>query len=65
MSKGRWAFRPKDIARAIKGADSAGPRAEIDPATGKIVLIFGKSVVSAGMMLSAEGRRYFHSLVAP
>jgi len=49
MSKGRWAFRPKDIARAIKGAVSAGAeisRAEIDPATGKIVLIFGKSVAS-------------------
>ena len=55
MSKGRWAFRPKDIARAIKGADSVGPeisRPEIDPATGKIVLILGKSVADTGPLTS-------------
>lgn len=49
MSKGRWPFRPKDLTRAIKGAISCGvevTRAEIEPDTGKIVLVFGKSVAS-------------------
>jgi len=44
-----WAFRPKDLKRAIKAASSAGleiARAEIEPQTGKIVLMFGKSVAS-------------------
>jgi len=44
-----WAFRPKDLKRAIKAANSAGlelARAEIEPQTGKIVLMFGKSVAS-------------------
>jgi hypothetical protein len=47
MSKGDWAFRPKDLTRAIKGAAAAGveiAKAEIEPKTGKIVLTFGKSV---------------------
>ena len=49
MSKGTWAFRPTDLKRAIKAASSAGleiARAEIEPQTGKIVLMFGKSVAS-------------------
>jgi hypothetical protein len=49
MSKGTWAFRPKDLKRAIKAASSAGleiAKAEIDPQTGKIMLMFGKSVAS-------------------
>ena len=49
MSKGTWAFRPTDLKRAIKAAGSAGleiARAEIEPQTGKIVLMFGKSVAS-------------------
>ena len=50
MSKGTWAFRPTDLKRAIKAASSAGleiARAEIEPQTGKIVLMFGKSVASS------------------
>jgi hypothetical protein len=49
MSKGTWAFRPTDLKRAIKAASSAGleiARAEIEPQSGKIVLMFGKSVAS-------------------
>jgi hypothetical protein len=49
MSKGRWAFRPGELKRAIKTAESAGKevaRAEIDSMTGKIVLVFAKSGAS-------------------
>jgi hypothetical protein len=50
MSKGTWAFRPTDLKRAIKAASSAGleiASAEIELQTGKIVLMFGKSVASS------------------
>ena len=49
MSKSWQAFRRTDITRAIRGAIAAGveiARAEIEPNTGKIVIIFGKSVAS-------------------
>jgi hypothetical protein len=49
MSKGRQTFRRNDLTRAIKGAIAAGveiARAEIEPETGKIVIVFGKSVAS-------------------
>lgn len=42
-------FRRTDLTRAIKGAIAAGieiARAEIEPHTGKIVIVFGKSVAS-------------------
>ena len=50
MSKSRQAFRRNDLTRAIKGAVAAGveiARAEIEPQTGKIVIVFGKSVASS------------------
>jgi hypothetical protein len=50
MSKERQTFRRTDLTRAIKGAISAGieiARAEIEPQTGKIVIVFGKSVASS------------------
>jgi hypothetical protein len=50
MSKGRQAFRRNDLTRAIKGAIAAGvevARAEVEPDTGKIVIVFGKSVASS------------------
>jgi hypothetical protein len=46
MSKDRWAFRPSVLTGAIKAAMKAGvdvDRAEIEPATGKIVIVVGKS----------------------
>jgi hypothetical protein len=49
MSKSRQPFRRTDVTRAIKGAIAAGveiARAEIEPNTGKIVIVFGKSVAS-------------------
>jgi hypothetical protein len=46
MSKGTCAFRPTDLKRAIKAAGSAGLEIAIEPQTGKIVLMFGKSVAS-------------------
>ncbi len=49
MSKGRQVFRRTDLLRAIKGAVAAGveiARVEIEPDTGKIVIVFGKSVAS-------------------
>jgi len=49
MSKGRHAFKFNDLKRAIKGAVAAGvavAKAEIEPDTGKIALIFSKSVAS-------------------
>jgi hypothetical protein len=45
MSKGRWAFRPAALTRAIKAAERAGKNvaeAEIDSITGKILLKFQK-----------------------
>jgi hypothetical protein len=51
MPKARQAFRRTDLTRAIKGAIAAGVdvvRAEIDPATGKIVVVMGKSDASTG-----------------
>jgi hypothetical protein len=50
MSKGPQAFRRADLTRAIKGAVAAGieiARAEIEPQSGKIVIVFGKSVASS------------------
>jgi hydroxymethylglutaryl-CoA reductase len=49
MSKGRWAFRPAAVTRAIKAAERAGKNvaeAEIDSITGKILLKFQKSGAS-------------------
>jgi len=49
MSKGRHSFKGNDLKRAIKVCVAAGveiDRAEIEPQTGKIVLVFGKSVAS-------------------
>ena len=51
MSKGPQTFRRTDLTRAIKGALAAGVevmRAEIDSATGKIVLVLHKSDASTG-----------------
>jgi hypothetical protein len=44
MSKGPHTFKRRDFTRAIKAALDAGvqvARAEIDPHTGKIILVFG------------------------
>jgi hypothetical protein len=44
MARAPAAFKLSDLARAIKGAQAAGvkpQRVEIDPVTGKIVMIFG------------------------
>jgi hypothetical protein len=49
MSKGRHSFRRVDVTRAIKAVMAAGAevdRAEIDPTTGKIVVIISKSGAS-------------------
>jgi hypothetical protein len=49
MSKGRQSFRRSDLTRAIKAAIAAGvavDRAEIDPGTGKIVVVIAKSDAS-------------------
>jgi hypothetical protein len=49
MSKGRHSFRRVDVTRAIKAVIAAGAevdRAEIDPSTGKIVVIISKSGAS-------------------
>lgn len=49
MSKGRHSFRRADVTRAIKAVMAAGAevdRAEIDPSTGKIVVIISKSGAS-------------------
>jgi len=51
MSKARQTFRRNDLTRAIKAAHAAGVevmRAEIDSATGRIVLVLGKSDASTG-----------------
>ena len=58
MSKGKWAFRPNKLTRAIKAALAAGveiSRAEIDSETGKIVLVFGKSVASSAADIGEIG----------
>jgi hypothetical protein len=44
MSKGPHTFKRRDVTRAIEAALAAGiqvARAEIDPRTGKIILVFG------------------------
>jgi hypothetical protein len=49
MSKGRWAFRPAVLSRAIKAAEKAGKnvlKAEIDSVSGKIELRFHQSGAS-------------------
>jgi hypothetical protein len=49
MSKGRWAFRPAALTRAIKAAERAGKDvvgAEIDSVTGRFELRFQKSGAS-------------------
>jgi hypothetical protein len=46
MSKGRQSFRRSDLTRAIKAVMATGAtvdRAEIDPSSGKIVVILAKS----------------------
>jgi len=49
MSKGRWAFRPAVLTRAIKAAEKAGKNVlgvEIDSISGKIELRFQRSGAS-------------------
>jgi hypothetical protein len=49
MSKGRWAFKPTTLTRAIKTAEKAGKNvvgAKIDSVTGKIELTFQQSGAS-------------------
>jgi hypothetical protein len=51
MSKGRQSFRRSDLTRAIKAVMATGAavdRAEIDPSTGKIVLVIVKPDASRG-----------------
>jgi hypothetical protein len=46
MSKCKWPFRPSAVKRAVKTFEESGKivtSAEIDPATGKIVLCFSES----------------------
>ena len=38
MSKGQWAFRPKDLTRAIKGAVAAGLEVAASISTLKLVI---------------------------
>jgi hypothetical protein len=55
-------FRRTDLTRAIKGAAAAGveiARAEIEP-TGKIVIIFGKSVASSSTADNGEQGGWDH-----
>jgi hypothetical protein len=50
MSKGPHTFKRRDFTRAIKAALDAGvqvARAEIDPHTGKIILVFGDAEVQS------------------
>jgi hypothetical protein len=45
LARGNCTFRQRDVTAAIKAAVAAGrevARAEIDPATGKIIIVFGK-----------------------
>ena len=63
MSKGRQTFRRNDFTRAIKGAMAAGveiARAEIEPDTGKIVIVFGKSVASSSTADNGEPGGWDH-----
>ena len=63
MSKGRQAFRRNDLTRAIKGAVAAGveiAKAEIEPDTGKIVIVFGKSVASPSTADNGEPGGWDH-----
>jgi len=49
MSRGRHTFRRTELTRAIKAVMAAGAeveRAEIDPITGKIVVVISKSGAS-------------------
>ena len=49
MSRGRHTFRRSELTRAIKAVMAAGAevkRAEIDPITGKIVVVISKSGAS-------------------
>ena len=49
MSRGRHTFRRSELTRAIKAVMAAGAevkRAEIDPITGKIVIVISKSGAS-------------------
>ena len=49
MSKGKQAFRRRDLTRAIKAVEAAGKevaRAEIDSVTGRIVLVIAMSGAS-------------------
>jgi hypothetical protein len=49
MSRGRQTFRRTELTRAIKAVMAAGAevaRAEIDPTTGKIVVVISKSGAS-------------------
>jgi hypothetical protein len=46
MSRGAWRFRSSEVTRVVKAVAKAGcevVRAEIEPSTGKIVVIVGKS----------------------
>jgi hypothetical protein len=46
MSRGRHTFRRTELTRAIKAVMAAGAEAEIDPITGKIVVVISKSGAS-------------------
>jgi hypothetical protein len=62
MSRSKQIFRRTDLTRAIKGAIAAGieiASAEIDP-TGKIVIVFGKSVASSSTADSGEQGGWDH-----
>jgi hypothetical protein len=42
-------FRERELARAVRAAKSAGgERVDLDPATGKISVIIGKTLVGGG-----------------
>jgi hypothetical protein len=63
MSKKAQIFRRTDLTRAIKGAIAAGveiARAEIEPHTGKIVIVFGKSVASSSTADNGEPGGWDH-----
>jgi len=51
MPKGPQAFKGRDLTRAIKATIAAGvsvARAEIEPRTGKIVVVFGDPKTNGG-----------------
>ena len=63
MPRSPQIFRRTDLTRAIKGAIAAGveiARAEIEPKTGKIVIVFGKSVASSSTADSGEQGGWDH-----